>query len=228
MKEITIIIPIHDYNNEIKTLLNKALESVPNNLPIIMSCGDKIVDGIKNDFAKREKVIFVTNENTSFQNLVNVGVNEVTTPYFSILEFDDTYTSIWFDEVSNYIEFNPNVSVFMPLEDLFDFNNSKFLGYGNEAAWASSFSEEIGFIDNACLENFFDFYMTGAVFNTDDWKDVGGLKKSIDMAFWYEYLLRVTHFDKKVMVVPKVGYIHNLNRENSLINLYSKNPMVEQ
>jgi hypothetical protein len=108
----------------------------------------------------------------------------------------------------------------MYLEDITDFNDGKYIGFGNEAAWASAFSNEIGFIDNDCLQNYFDFYMTGSIFNTADWKEVGGLKPSIKITFWYEWLLRATNKNKTVYVIPKVGYNHKLGRKGSLIETY--------
>ena len=46
--------------------------------------------------------------------------------------------------------------------ELLDADDSKFIGIGNEAPWASSFSNEIGYIDLDCLQNFFDFYKVGS------------------------------------------------------------------
>ena len=97
-----------------------------------------------------------------------------------------------------------------------------YIGFGNEAPWASSFSNEIGFIDNECLQNYFDFYMTGSIFNTDDWKEVGGLKPMIKITFWYEWLLRMTNKGKKIYVIPKVGYNHKLGRNGSIVDTYRK------
>ena len=90
--------------------------------------------------------------------------------------------------------------MFLPLEELIDYNKNNFIGYGNEAPWASSFSNDIGYIDNDCLQQYFDFYLTGGVFNTEDWINQGGLKPSIKISFWYEFLLRITNNNKKVFV----------------------------
>ena len=222
MNDITVIIPIHEYNDEINSLLSKAIASVPNDIPLVLSCAPNVVSELQVKDYGQKNVSFVMDEDTSFQSLVNKAVEKVETKYFSILEFDDIYTDIWFDNVAKYMKFYPEISIFLPLTDLYDFQNEKYLGYGNDAAWASSFSEEIGYIDHGCLENFFDFYLTGSIFNTDDWKKIGGLKKSMKLTFWYEFLLRATNNDKKIYVIPKVGYIHNLNRKDSLINIFSE------
>ena len=136
------------------------------------------------------------------------------------MEFDDEFTDIWFKNVDEYIESDPDVSVFLPLTELIDFNDKKFIGYGNEAPWATSFSEEIGVIDNDCLQQYFDFNLTGSIFNVKDWNYCGGLKNSMKLVFWYEFLLRATHLGKKIMVIPKLGYKHYVDRENSLFEGY--------
>ena len=70
--------------------------------------------------------------------------------------------------------------------------------------------------------------MTGSVFNTDDWNEVGGLKPSIKLTFWYEYMLRATNKDQKIFVVPKVGYNHYMGRKDSLTENYRNNMSKEE
>lgn len=226
MKDITVIIPVHEYNDFVKTLLVRAIESVPSDYKISITAPTKL----ENDLFPLTKeydnltvsVAIDENESSDFCTLVNREVNAISTKWFSILEFDDIYTDIWFNNVEKYIEYNPDVSVFLPLEELIEYDNNQFIGYGNEAPWASSFSNEIGYIDNDCLQQYFDFYLTGSVFNTEDWKNNGGLKPSIKISFWYEFLLRFTNKGKKVFVIPKLGYKHYVNRENSLYDIYRK------
>jgi hypothetical protein len=62
--------------------------------------------------------------------------------------------------------------------------------------------------------------MTGGIFNTADWNEVGGLKAPIKLTFWYEWLLRATYKGKKIFVIPKIGYLHKLGRKGSLIESY--------
>ena len=222
MKDLVIIIPMHEFGKENIELLNKAVESVPEELKIVLSV-KKGVDGRTLKGISDRLTVLAESDGDSFAELVNTAVNNIDEKWFSILEFDDTYTPIWFDNAKKYIEFMPSTSVFMFLEDITDFNNGKYIGFGNEAAWASSFSNEIGFIDNDCLQNYFDFYLTGSIFNTADWKEVGGLKSSIKVTFWYEWLLRLTNKGKTVFVIPKVGYNHHLARKGSLVEYYKEN-----
>lgn len=219
MSNIVVIIPMNEFGKENIELLNKAVESVPSELNVLLSVPSG-TDGKKLKGISDRLGVVSESEGSSFTELVNAAVNTIEEKWFSILEFDDTYTPIWYDNAKKYIEFMPSTSVFMYLEDITDFNNGKYIGFGNEAAWASAFSNEIGFIDNDCLQNYFDFYMTGSIFNTADWKEVGGLKPSIKITFWYEWLLRATNKNKTVYVIPKVGYSHKLGRKGSLIETY--------
>jgi len=224
MKDLVIILPLHEFNKTIEPLLYKAIESVPTDLEIRISCKHGLSDKIKKSCKKYTNVVLYENENekseSDFCTLVNQAVGD--SKWFSILEYDDTYTPIWFDNFKKYVDFYSDISVFLPLEDLIDDKDEKFAGIGNEAPLASSFSNELGYIDNDCLQNFFDFYMTGGIYNTDDWNEVGGLKPKVKLTFWYEWLLRATYKGKKIYVIPKVGYVHRLGRPNSLIETYKK------
>lgn len=226
MENLVVVIPVHEFNYEVGKLLTNAINSVQENIEVRVSCKKGLESKIKKYLKDWSDIKIITNEKSDFASLVNNGVKN--SKYFSILEYDDEYTPIWFNNVEKYIESMPDVSVFIPLTDIVDFNTKKFSGCGNEAPWASAFSNNIGFIDNDCLQNFFDFYMTGSVFNTDDWNEVGGLKPSIKLTFWYEYMLRATNKDQKIFVVPKVGYNHYMGRKDSLTENYRENMSKEE
>lgn len=225
MKELVVIIPMHEFGKENIELANKAIKSVPEGVTVCLSVPKGTSEAKIKNIPSSVPRIISEGDGTTFADLVNSAVNALADKeykWFSILEFDDTYTPIWLPNVKKYIDFMPDTSVFMTLEDITDFNNGKYIGFGNEAAWASSFSNEIGYIDHDCLRNYFDFYLTGSVFNIKDWQEVGGLKPSIKVTFWYEWLLRLTNKGKKVFVIPKVGYNHTLDRKGSLVNIYKE------
>jgi hypothetical protein len=226
MENLVVVIPVHEFNDEVGKLLTNAINSVQENIEVRVSCKKGLESKIKKYLKDWSDIKIITNEKSDFASLINNGIKN--SKYFSILEYDDEYTPIWFNNVEKYIETMPDVSVFIPLTDIVDFNTKKFSGCGNEAPWASAFSNNIGFIDNDCLQNFFDFYMTGSVFNTDDWNEVGGLKPSIKLTFWYEYMLRATNKDQKIFVVPKVGYNHYMGRKDSLTENYRENMSKEE
>ena len=226
MKELIVIIPMNEFGKENIELVNKAIESVPDGISVFLSVPKGTSEAKIKNIPSTVTRIVSEDDGTTFADLVNNGVNALAKnpnfKWFSILEFDDTYTPIWLPNVKKYVDFMPDMSVFMFLEDITDFDNGKYIGFGNEAAWASSFSNEIGYIDHDCLQNYFDFYLTGSIFNIADWQEVGGLKPSIKITFWYEWLLRATNKNKKVFVIPKVGYNHTLGRKGSLTETYKE------
>lgn len=233
-KDITVVIPVHVYDEEVANLLDNAIKSVPKDVKVIISTDDKF--DLRTSTVKDKRVTWVDNEteDTSFQNLVNLGVKEVKTDWFSILEFDDVYTPIWFDSFERYQEFNQQYNAFFPMVDLYDVKDKesdyKFVGYGNEAPWAASFSDAIGVIDSKSLDNFFNYYPTGAIFRKETWDEVGGLKPSIKLTFWYEFLLRfVSHsVGGNIFVIPKIGYVHGLGRKGSLLEHYRETVQKEE
>jgi hypothetical protein len=51
---------------------------------------------------------------------------------------------------------------------------------------------------------------------------MGKLKPSIKLTFIYEFLLRLTFKDVRIMTVPKFGYKHVNQRPNSLFASYKE------
>lgn len=234
MKDITIIIPIHKLDTpEEHELLRKSLESVERNKTSyngnlnVMVVSSKtalanvnnVLSGFFNETSDYE--IICNDEETDFCSQINVGAKLVKTEFFSILEFDDEYTDNWFKMFSEYYYSNEDVSVFLPINVQHNPEKTKWQ-YGNEIVWATSFSNEVGFIDFDCLENCSTFNLTGGIFNTNDFNTIGGLKSSIKVSFNYEFLLRLTNKKLKAYVIPKEGYKHVIGRENSLIDHYNK------
>ena len=67
-----------------------------------------------------------------------------------------------------------------------------------------------------------DFNCTGGLFKTEDFISLGGLKKSLKIAAWYEFLMRVCYKSKKIYVLPKIGYLHTVGREDSYMEQMQK------
>lgn len=227
MNNCLIIIPLHKFDENIKNLLEKAINSVPANLMIRISTVKNIAkDNNFVDFRNNHKNLEVVydgenNTDTSFTTLVNQAV-DTEYEWFSILEFDDVYTPIWFDNVAKYIDYNQDYDIILPFVDILDFNTNKYVGMGNEAPWASSFSNIIGYIDLDSIKDYFTFFPTGGVFKTSTWLELGGLKK-MDISFWYELFMRYCNNSKNIFIIPKIGYIHYINREDSLMKFYEDN-----
>lgn len=231
LDSMLVVIPLHEYNEEVKGLLEKALASVPSKYSVVISTTENVNSKYNAELTKMldcellegatRSIVVNPTDASDFCTLVNNAVSDAY-KWFTILEFDDEYTDIWFKNVERFMEFKSDVSVFLPLTELVDAENGRFVSYGNEAPWASSFSNTIGCIDYECLGEFFDFYLTGSVFNVQDWLNIGGLKPSMKLTFWYEFLLRLTNSGKQAYVVPKLGYKHTVNRVGSLYSIYNE------
>lgn len=221
MENLTVIIPVHIFNETVEKYLEKAIASVVNqnqSLDSILIVGpSEVIKNINN-----KGVQFVTNEGeTDYCSQINLAVKEINTKYFSILGFDDEYSATWFKNVEIYIKNMPEYSMFFPIITYLNKDN-KVAGSVNEIIWAMSFSNEIGVIDEDTLQSYYDFSPNGGVFRTDDFIEVGGLKPSIKLAFWYEFLLRGSNQGLKIYVIPKNGYYQLIEREGSILESNSK------
>lgn len=224
MNRISIIIPVHEYNDKVKGYLNEAIKSVneqlikPTKLFVVSS--KELIEDIEKDLG--DTVEYIVNKGSlDYCSQINIGVKECKTKYFSILAFDDKYSKTWFKSVNRYIDTMPEYSIYLPIVNFVD-NDGKMMGFANELIWAMSFSNELGVIDADVLETYYDFSISGGVFRTDDFLEIGGLKPSIKLSYWYEFLLRAAHNNIKIYVIPKSGYYQLINREGSIMDGYSK------
>ena len=117
------------------------------------------------------------------------------------------------------------------MTEVYDLSSEKEVpvGFANEIALSASYSKEdaIGYLTVDGLMSYSDFNLTGAVIKTSDFVDCGKLKKSIKLAFWFEFLLRMLYNGKKEYVIPKMGYKHGLRRPDSLMLAYQDMPKDE-
>lgn len=227
---ISIILPIHELNDETKKLLDNAIKSVkdqtvkPSELVLVAPKDSDALAYIKTidfgDFAT--SVTFAENDGaTDFASQVNFGVSASKSDWISILEFDDEYANIWFKNVVEYRNAYPAVSIFMPL--IVDVDAAgQFIGFTNEAVWAQSFSDELGVLDNNALLSYQNFNIDGIVIKKSVYNEFGGFKPSIKLTFIYEFLLRMTFKSVKIMVIPRFGYKHVNQRPDGLFANYKK------
>lgn len=233
-KEITVILPIHKWDEKYKDLYLKAFKSVEefyNDVELIVVSTPVICNEILklNLITNLSTLHLFNNGETDFCSQVNLALKSVKTKWFSILEIDDTYKKNWLKEVNKYILNNDNVDVFLPIVE--DVNtNGDFLSYTNESVWAYGFSDVQGYLDNEILLDFQNYQLSGAVLKTDLFKEDIFLKENIKLTFVYELLLRLTHNEKKIMTIPKVLYTHVNFREDSLFWSYKngENKMSEK
>ena len=227
---ISIILPVHELNEVTKPMFANAIKSVteqtlrPDELVIVAPKGSETLNYIKNfDFGdyKKSVVIAENDGETDFASQVNFGVTNTTTEWFSILEFDDEYANIWFKNVVEYKKAHTNVDLFMPI--IIDVDSiGNFIGFTNEAVWANSFSDELGVLDNNALLAYQNFNIDGMVIRKSTFEEMGKLKTSLKLTFIYEFLLRLTFKDVRVMTIPKFGYKHVNQRPDSLFASYKE------
>jgi hypothetical protein len=236
--DLTVIIPVSSVSDPNFTkLLTSALESIDDNevhpskvIIVRCACGDvkSVMEGI--DFTKYSFNLEILENTTgkNFQNQINFTAKDVTTKYFSFLEFDDEFSKTWFTNVKQYTEAYPEIEMFLPIITNVNDEN-KFLGITNEAAWAYNFSDTLGQLDHEVLLEYPSINIDGMVINTETYKKIGGLKDSIKLTFSYEFLLRFTNGGRNIMVIPKFGYKHVNMRPTSLFWEYknSTDPSVK-
>ena len=226
---ITVIIPIHEVQDNLETYLQKALNSVAEQttLPsevLIVSSEDKKLNTLLNNFdfgTVKDIVRVVTNESddTSFQTQINYGVSQITTDYFTFLEYDDELSKIWITNGETYISHYPEVGVFLPI--IFECDpQGKFISFTNENVWVNNVSEQQGYLDNNTLQKVHNFNFDGMIVNKNVFEENGGLKSNMKLTFTYEFLLRMSYLSIPIMVIPKLGYKHLNNREGSLFDHY--------
>ena len=227
---ISVVLPVHELNEDTKKLFNNAVQSVreqlvrPDELVIVVPANSETLSFIKSfDYGDyKDSVVIVENTGmTDFSAQVNLGVKSSKSEWFSILEFDDEYAKIWFKNVVEYRAAHTDIDIFMPIIIDVDIN-TQFIGFTNEAVWANSFSDELGILDNAALLAYQNFNIDGIVVRKSTFEEFGGLKSNVKLTFIYEFLLRMTFKTAKVMVIPKFGYKHVNQRPGSLFSSYKE------
>ena len=225
MKNITVILPIHRLDGNYKEMFNNAIGSLKDfhndvKLSIVCPNDENIINEINNNLVPNLEIVTLAHgEATDFCSQVNYGIEKCDTEWFSILEIDDLYKSVWLKSMNEYITIYPDVSVFLPIVK--DVNEEgKFVSFTNESTWAYGFSDRQGFLDNEVLLDFQNYQTSGGLYKTQVIKDNGLFKENIKLTFSYEFLLRLTHNGVAIMTVPKIGYQHVNFREDSLFWSY--------
>lgn len=245
---ISVIIPIHEYNDELSLLATKAIESVikqknvdeiPKINIVFPTAIEAEVNGLVDSMIRKHQNSGVTSQNfylinnfeeTDYQSQVNLAVESVTTDYFSVLEFDDEYADSYFKNASIYLESYPEIDVFLTM--MIEVNHkNEGVKLTNETVWAQQFvgeNGEMGYLNANALKQYTDFKMSGAVIKKSDFQNLGGYKHNIKLTFMYEYLLRALNNASKIYSIPKIGYKHLATREGSLFDGYIKNMPIDE
>lgn len=235
--DITVIIPIHKLDEVTLASLSLAVESVVSQkvaadellFVVTPEVKDK-VNGIDWKAKGLDEFRVLVNEgDSSFQSQMNLGVSEVKTKWFTVLEFDDVQLPIFMSNAVKYIAANEDVSIFLPIVVEANTKNEA-IGISNEAVWAHQFceAEELGFLDIQTLLSYSNFSINGMIVSKDKYEAAGGFKPTLKQVFGYEFLLRMLHMSNRLMVIPKYLYKHINGRADSLFDEYSKTITMEE
>ena len=245
---ISVIIPIHEYNDELSLLVTNAVESVikqedveqlPQMIFVYPTELDASIIGLRDAMIRKHQNSGVTHQNfvlikndglTDYQSQVNLAVENITTDYFSVLEFDDEYAGTYFRNVVKYIKHYPQIDVFLTM--MIEVNEkNEGIKLTNETVWAQQFvgeNGEMGYLNANALKQYTDFKLSGAVIKTEEFKNLGGYKANIKLTFMYEFLLRALNNASKIFSIPTIGYKHFATREGSLFEGYLNNMPVDE
>lgn len=221
--DVSVVLPIESTKyRDFSDLFTRAITSIKNQsvdvkeLIVVHSKEDKLVSFLKEfDFQGINTKLVLNENHTNFSSQVNLGVENASSEWVSILEFDDEYSSIWFKNAKRYTEAYTDVECFLPLVVDTD-DKGNFAGFTNEATFAVSLNSEMGYLTNDVLLTYQNFQTSGMVIKKDTFTNNGGFKPSFKLTFVYELLLRLTYNSVKIMSVPRIGYKHTNMREGSI------------
>lgn len=245
--DISVIIPIHEWNDVVKEHCQKAIETVitqngveelPQIFVVYAATLENNQDWMKFIGTPPKKwndinLLYIKNEGkTDFQSQVNLGVKNVETKYFTILEYDDELSTTYFKVFNEYIKSTEFEDVDVFLSIVAETNDKdQLLKLTNETVWSKSFVGEngtMGYLNVNSLNQYTDFKIPGAVIKKDEFIVVGGLKANIKLTFQYEFFLRMLNNSSKIYTIPKIGYKHLAIREGSLFDVYSKTMTLQE
>lgn len=224
--DITVIIPVHIYDATVEAYLSAAVQSVKDQSVeakalMFVAPTEDILSQLKEKYGKKAQYVFNDTGKTDYCSQVNVGVEKTKTDLFSILEFDDQYSTYYFELVEKYVSSDDyeGFDAFLPTIKLVK-EGKTYQQLTNNAVWAQEFSTKMGELDLTSTKEHDVFMLSGGVFKKDAFTSVGGLKGDIKIFFSKEFLLRFLHNNHRVMVIPRIGYKHLIGREDALFQTY--------
>ena len=246
--DISVIIPIHVGGDEIEPYLNKAMESVVlqkkvEELPVVyvvhtpdikdwvQGWKDGMIRKHSDKGVNHEKIVLIQNDgNSSYQSQVNLGVKSIDTTFFTVLEFDDEFSTTYFKNAVQHIKAYPKVDVFLTM--MIEVNEkNEGLKTTNEMVWAQQFvgeNGEMGYLNQNALKQYTDFKLSGALIKKSEFEAIGGYKNNIKLTFMYEFLLRALNNSATIFCISRIGYKHLADRKGSMFDEYQRTIPVEE
>ena len=220
---LSVILPIKSSKaKDFDEYFEKAISSLKNQtvgfeeLVIVHTQEESLIDHLNSyDFGDINVKLLEWTGEPNYAAQVNHGVNSSESTWVSLYEFDDEYSTIWFNNVKKYSDAYPNVDAFLPIVVDTD-DKGVFAGFTNEATFAANFSSEMGVLTNETLQDYQNFQLSGMVIKKSKFIENGLIKPSFKLTFGYEMFLRLTQNGVKIMSIPKIGYKHINLREGSI------------
>lgn len=250
MTNISIILPVHEFNDTVAGFLRKTFGAIKaqkdvDALPVIILVHSHLAEQtgllefIKEFVTPVEQtdvalsITPIKNEGkTDFASQVNLGVQNAGTDYISILEYDDMYSEVFFKNAVKHIKALPDVGMFLPFTIEVDDKTQTLVQIVNQAIWSKSYVGEngvLGYLNTKSLGEFSFYTLGGSVIKKSEYTAVGGLKANIKLAFTYEFILRFLDNGNKIYSMAHFGYRHIINRAGSLFSNYGATmPMKER
>jgi glycosyltransferase involved in cell wall biosynthesis len=221
--DVSVILPIKSGRAfDFSEYFTKCIESLKtqklkiNELIIVHTDEDVVIEFLNNfDFGDLTVVKLAWSEEPNYASQINFGVKNSNSKWVSLFEFDDEYSTIWFNNVEKYSNAYPDVDAFLPIVVDTD-QMGKFVGFTNEATFAANFSSEMGVLSNETLQDYQNFQTSGMVIKKSALVDNGLIKPSFKLTYGYELFLRLTNNSVKIMSIPKIGYKHTNLRDGSI------------
>jgi glycosyltransferase involved in cell wall biosynthesis len=221
--DVSVILPIKSGRAfDFSEYFTKCIESLKtqklkiNELIIVHTDEDVVIEFLNNfDFGDLTVIKLAWTEEPNYTLQINFGVKNSNSTWVSFFEFDDEYSTIWFNNVEKYSNAYPDVDAFLPIVVDTD-QMGKFVGFTNEATFAANFSSEMGILSNETLQDYQNFQTSGMVIKKSTLVDNGLFKPSFKLTYGYELFLRLTNNSVKIMSIPKIGYKHTNLRDGSI------------
>lgn len=224
----TVVIPVHELNEVnhkyLDTSINSVLEQkkIDYTPSIMIVANTKTYSELEKKYKSYDNIEVIKNDgDSSFQGQINFASKYVKSDFFMILEFDDQLNENYLYRFGEYYSELKNVGIILNILIEVD-QNDKPQKLSNEYAWSRQFvgDGELGYLTLEKLKEFSDFKISGSFIKTEYFKQIGGLKTKIKLAFNYEFMLRMLNNSHKIFIIPKIGCKHVEGRDGSLFKGY--------
>lgn len=217
--DLAVIIPTHEKTDA----LVEAMDSVfaLKEKPHLIVVGPEDVLATINEKRAELCTLVAENDNTSYANLVNKGIEAARTiedtpiEWITILEHDDKllpFAGKLFDEYTNHFteeSFFAGLTLIVSPENRENGGNPPALeALANDAAWAPNVMETPGLVDfNAMLRMNF-VLLNACFFKLSMVDEIGMLKTNMKHFSDYEFILRAVYNGYNIRAIPKATHYH--------------------